>query len=647
MLTKQKLKQLTLCSMTSEIINDYKRAAMELIVNCTGDLSLFDFYGMEGSQGTIAQMLANYGAQSLSAMVNQSGSDFVVQGSSQALTALGALNSIAVVYYPDEKDMTKINTALCTANCNLFSTLTSMGAIQGVTKGAEDRKLNTTISRLSIPTMKSVSGTKANVFKDILYGNKNKQLVYSGPLLKFGDVDSNVIEFSYTNCNGIPIESALFVPLVFYFILEDIFFDVFTTDGHKGMTSAAIATSVEKSKKLLKLLADDKRTTNGVWKSLPVARDRSITLSENVLRKVYGKETDELVQKINRIKPQLGFTLSLLKFSFYDLRGAYDSYEPQRIDPLTFRCLSDYSKKQFTEDVGVIRSTSKYPKFVLVSIYRESVDNLMTKKIDAPSFWQSLHIPEEVLANAKFGDEHKNYVYGAFKFTSSDLYILMSKNAAIFGDIDGRAKQRLAQFNMSNFKRVKISLSEDCTKRLVEVKKALNAGVCFVDYQNKKGGVNRHTLTTNETIIKKIYGDDYVGKYGSLKKRIETMRYGIENAKSLADINYYINKTGIMDLAGIEVKDKYGKVIGTNPNFPVISEDFEAYKRELNSYLDNLCGQSGVSRSKPDDIPPEKQTVFGVSLAATPKNKSADIEGSKDFYSFLEIGGIVGLYVLR
>ena len=102
-----------------------------------------------------------------------------------------------------------------------------------------------------------------------------------------------------------------------------------------------------------------------------------------------------------------------------------------------------------------------------------------------------------------------------------------------------------------------------------------------------------------------------------------------------------------MDLAGIEVKDKYGKVIGTNPNFPVISEDFEAYKRELNSYLDNLCGQSGVFRSKPDDIPPEKQTVFGVSLAATPKNKSADIEGSKDFYSFLEIGGIVGLYVLR
>lgn len=654
MITKAKLKQLAYCAAPESIQRDYKQAVSELIVSCRGDQALFDFNGIMGNGGTISQLLSTYAKMSLSTMIAQYNSDFVIQGSQKALAALGALQGLAIVYYPDESDRTVINKAMCTTNINIFNTLVNLNAIDGLTKGAEDRKVGITVNRLTVPTMKAVKGTKANVFKDMLYGNKNGELVYTGPLFKFGEVDANQnIALTYTNCNGIDVNTALFIPLSFYYIIEDIFSEVFTTESHKGMTMAALASSVENSRDVLRLLTNG-NSTKGVWGSRPAHHIRSITLSPVVLRKVYGKETEEVYQKINKIKPQLGLSFPQMRYMFYDLRGAYDSYEPQHIDPLTFKALGEYSENQLKQDVQVIRKSSQYPKFILISIYRESVDKLMNSHIDTPSLWRSLSIPEDILANAMFGDEHKRYVYGAFKYSSSDLYTLMTlkdkkreiDNTVIFGNVDSRAKTKAAMFGVTNFKATKVTLAGDYDQRLATVKKALSTGVCFVDYANKKGGVTRHTLTNNQAIITRIYGSDYVAKYGSLKKRIDDVRYGIENAKDMLDLSHYITKTGIIDLAGIEVKDRKGNVIGINPPFPVISLDFEEFKASLSQYLDNLLGQSGITREQ-KDVPPEKQVVCGVSLAATPKSATTDIYGSADFFTYLEIGGITGLYILK
>ena len=643
MITKLKLKNLSYCLTPNAILLQYKQAVQQLIMSCKADMSLFDFNSMVVQGTSIMQGLREYATQSISAMIEQSNSDFVLHGDTKSMETLGILNGLGVIYYPDEKDSSLINKALCTVNLNVFSSLVKMGAIEGVASGVDDRKVNTTISRLAIPSKKTINSTKANVYKDILFGNKNGVKVYTGPLIKFDSVDDNQnMMLSYTNCNGIPIQSALFVPLAFLFVIEEVFNAIFTTDSSKGVCQAAIASSIVDPRSILNDLSKGVSTV-GNWGKRPIERKRSITLWSNVVKKVYGNRP-EVQDKIDRVRPQLGLTFPQLRYTFYDLRGAYDSYEPQRIDPLTFRSLSPYLKSDLNEDIKVIKSTSQFPKFILVSLYRESVDKLMTERIDAPDLWKSLNIPDRVL-NDKFSDEHKRLVYGAFKYSSSDLYMLMTNpaNRLVFGNVDERAKRRLDLCGLSSYKVKKVALPDNYVERLDVVKKALSKGICYVDYSNKKGGVNRHTLTSNYGIITQIYGDDYIAKYGSLKKRIDEMSYAIEICKTTDELYHYIQKTGIMDLAEKEITDKRGKVLGVNPPFPPLSSDLEKFKQDLIVYLDSLVGLSTVQRQQPTDVPPEKQKVMGVSLAATPRYSTASIEGSSDFFTYLEIGGITNL----
>lgn len=648
-MVSKKLKQMAKYFLPEKILETYRTYAANVIIKGTGDRALFDF--VTGDGAVIGQMLSQFASQSLSVMVSHSNSDFVAQGSTKAFRDLGALNGLAVIYYPNEKDPSVINKALGTANVTVFNSLVSMGALSGVTKSVDDKKYNLTVNRLSVPTMKSMKTAKLNVFKDLLYGKDGKSL-YTGPLFKFEEVsNAQDIQLSYTNSNGIPIDTALFVPLAFYVVIEELFTQqIFQSENVKGMIQAAIASSVPDSGKVVEALASG---ANINWGKRHVARERSITLSSKVLRLVYGKETDELLQKINKRKAQLGLNFPSLRFSFYDLRGSYDSYELQSIDPLTFKCLSDYTRANLNTDINAIKKSSKCPKFVLVSLYRETVDYIMTNKLDIPELWTMLNIPESVLEKDKFGVTHQNYVYGAFKYTSSDLYSLLCKlNKLLEGftklePIDTRINKKMTQFGLSTYKTYKVELSDDMDTRLKTVKDALSQNICYVDYTNKKGQTTRHTLTTNESILTHVFGDDYIGKYGSLKKRVETFKYGVEHSSTMNDLRHYVVKTGILDLANKEVVDKKGNKLGTNPPPPVMTTDFNKYKQALIEFADGLIIPPTATRNTIVPESPEKQKVVGISLAATPKTGYSDLDGSKDFYTFLEIGSISGVYRLK
>lgn len=608
MITKYKLRKL--CEtytngMGTHLTDVYRQFAMKVMVEGTVPTSLFDY---TACGGIVGNALATHGIECLRSMVSVSGSDFAVQGDSLTLAKLGALQCLAVMYYVDKSG--EIKTQLATSSIDVVRSLIAAGGIKGVDKILPtDNSFKKAVGRCSVPT----SSTKTmNVYKSALYGYKTNEPTYCGINIRLEEVDKEGnMSFSYTSSNALPMKDVLFVPLYFYFILEDIFNEQFRTDEGRGTIDAAVSESVVKSPKLISYLAAG-QSTEGVWQKFGKNRDHFLTASSKVITAFYGgKKTpsQEVKDKVLYGKRRLGLDITKFRFGFYDLQGALNSVEMSKLDPLTFLQFREYTAKDFQNSRKLVSNTAKIPPFILSSVYRESVEQLFDKKVDAVDLWNALNIPAEIL-ESKFGDEHKRYCIGASKFSTIELYRIMTENKGVFGNVDARIAEKMKTLGIADKQLKRVNLSEDVYTRANELKEALSKGICVITYA-QGSNTSKHIVTTNPKVLMAVYGVDYVARYESKSSRIKSAKYLVAKAKSTSDLQFALRTSGVWEFAS---EDNL---------IPPIVENFEVLRDSIVQFLDAIP-------VKTRDVAQNPTLIFSKSLAATPKLVGSE-EGSKDF----------------
>ena len=622
--------------------------------------SLFDFYEMKDEKGvSIRQLFAEFGKKVFLNDVDNEGSDVGdLMSQDNYWDIFGRLQGLCVAYTQSDEGI--ITKSLNIGSSVLFRMLVFNNIFDGFTMNDKKvvNALNRLVvpTKKSIKANKS-----RNFYADLLLGDdKTKEHVYCGPKIDILDTDDNGLSITFTNSTAINVNNVLYIPLAFLYIIDDIFNAIldggtlvncdvsklpkeeasiiepvlkeidacFTDSGQKRFIAVNVYTLKEK-KNIISELIDGRALDN--WASRPLYNyQRTISLSDATIRTVYGKKEKDnsikdSVYSLNKIKAsrgKLGLLLGDFDLHFYNLRADLNSTNTIVIDPINLAFLRLSKREELVENARGICETANISGIAMLSVYLEFIDYIFANRFDNLSkLWELTSVPESLLnANDLYSENHYNFMINAAKFYEPiDLYRIAKEPELAF--IFNNSKNKLGTFKKRCVKRTKElgivkneyeqvdlpvvdnTMSESVvhmvrTRRREIIRNTLNNNVCVVSIKIKKyNKVQTVYVTSNKSVIKAVYGDDYIGKYSALRYRLKYVYDKLGSLGNIADIKKLLEVTALDDLAGTPMKVGVNKD-GTSKTVLydelVYSNDVDVFKNNVYAFIMSVATKAGI-----------------------------------------------------
>ena len=659
-------------------------------------ISLFDFESMKDDKGNSLNVLfAMYGMDCFKREIGVSGSDIKNVNTAQRYwSKLGKLQSVCVAY-SEVRDVGVVKT-LCIGNSVLFKLMVIRKLFGDI--DVTDKKVTTSINRLTVPKEKKFNDKKSrNVYADILLGNDKGIHSFCGPKIEFGDSRGNNIEVSFSNSSGMNVDDTLFVPVAFLYLISDIFKALMYQGEY---CNGAVNISNNNEAEVLKFALDYlfsilgntripalklytlnnkvglvKELASGQsikgWGTRSVYRAiKGVTLSENVVRQIYGTkkrgtniklENKYSKAKILEGKDRLGFVIPDIDIFFYDTESERESVKLAAIDIYNFAYAMIYTNTDMITSEKVREKVRKYPRLVMLMVYLDYIDSIFEKRINGlDKLWYLVSLKDE-LKDKIYSDDHYNFMNNAAQYyRATDIYTIVSdpELSAIFYDFDNKCREKAALLGINGetedimLPAVDKSLSEEriigvrlARKQIIE--KALKSGICVVDCKLKGKDVSRrYYLTYDKDIIKRVFGDNYIGLYGSITYRLKELEYRVENAKSINDLNKALGDLAVMEIMGKEIEVSKGKFVTCD--IIAMSADFNTYKQAIITFIQNMNIKMGARVGESATVKEEvNKSICTVNLTATKRSCLMNKNGSTTFNRWLLESSVEKISLLK
>ena len=672
------------------------RGKMELVVG------LYDFESMKDEQGrSINDLFAIQGINYFKRDAELSGSDVTeINTSNFYWSKLGKLQSVCLAY--NEVPDAPVSKTLCVGSLILFRLMIIRKLFDDITD-ITDKRVTTAIKRLTVPKLKKLNDKKVrNLYSDLLLGNDKGVHVFCGPKIEFGEAKGNNIELKFSNSLGMNVSDTLIVPIAFMYIIDDLFQMMMNggklANGIKGNYSANELEIINYIQPYIVNIIGDKRfnafnlcslnNKNGLIKELAAEKEikgwgkknvyahkKGITLSEIVIHSIYGdrdKKTNMYIpnekstEKVNRGKNNLGFSLPSADIYFYNTKSESNNTELLAFDPYSFAYIRTYSSEEVKKDIKNREKSERYHRFIMLSTYLDYFDD----KIFVPEkdrllcidrLWYLTSVPDDIKKNLYSDDHYKFMINSAKYYSASDIREIVDDTelSTLYYDFDDRCMKKNKALGLKSgsinvdLPKADKNMSEDeilevRKKRKNIIMKALNSGICEVEYKNK--GSNKTYvcyLTYNKDLIKQRFGEDYIGKYSSLRYRLEKLSKRIEDAKNINDLNKALNDLAITQIMGKEIILARGNKVVCGIIKP--SSNFETYKSAIDTFIKNMMIDMKIKSSDDavsikDDI---NKPICTVNLLASKRYDILDKNGNEGFNRWITESGVVKISLLK
>ena len=438
--------------------------------------------------------------------------------------------------------------------------------------------------------------------------------------------------------------------------------------------------TLKNEKGLISELAKGKESLKDWSKRSVNANNRGITLSPEVVHWIYGsiKKTKKESKCIptqasdNKVKAgrnKLGLRLPACDIFFYNTRSESYSTDLIAFSPYNFAYVTSYKPEDVKSALKSRENSSKYPYVVMLSVYLDYIDYIFDKKLNnLDRLWYLTSVPDDI-KDELYSENHYNFMVNSAKhYSATDIYDITSdpELSNIFFDFNDRCERKKEQFGIKgelikvNLKELDYSISDDNKiilrrNRKEIIENALRSGMCAVEYKKKtvakKGRITRtqrYYVTYNKDLIKRIYGDNYIGLYGSLNYRLKELDARNKKARSIDDLNRAIRELGIMEIAGKDIELARGKVITCDTITP--NADFSLYKQIVDTFIQNMVMKLGI-KSFDNDSTSDKEEVdkqiCTVNVVAPKRDSMLNRNGNSAFNIWLLESGVVGLYIIK
>ena len=431
---------------------------------------------------------------------------------------------------------------------------------------------------------------------------------------------------------------------------------------------------------LIKELATGKESLRDWSKRSVNANTRGMTLSPNVIHWIYGSNkkvkkgvkcipTQYSEEKVEAGKNKLGLRLPECNIFFYNTRSESYSTELTAFEPYNFAYISMYKLEDVNSDKDSRKNSSQYPYVVMLSVYLDCIDYIFDKKLNnLDRLWYLTSVPDDV-KDELYSENHYNFMVNSARYYSAtDICDITSdpELSNLFFDFRDKCEKKKEQFGIKgdiikvNLKDLDDSMSEDNKlilrrNRKEIIENTLRSGICIIEYKKKtvakKGRITRtqkYYVTYNKDLIKRIYGDNYIGLYGSLNYRLKELDNRNKRARNIDDLNRAIRELGIMEIAGKDIELARGKVITCDTITP--NADFSLYKQIVDTFIQNMVMKLGI-KSFDNDSASDKEEVdkqiCTVNIVAPKRDSMLNRNGNSAFNIWLLESGVVSLYIIK
>lgn len=439
--------------------------------------------------------------------------------------------------------------------------------------------------------------------------------------------------------------------------------------------------TLKNKKGLIKELANGASSLKNWSKRGVNANQRGVTLSTDIIHRIYGTtikskkevkyiETQCSKNKVEAGANKLGFRLPMANIFFYNTRSESSSTELVAFAPYNFAYITSYKMEDIVSAVKSRQNSSQYPHVIMLSVYLDYIDYIFEKKLNnLDRLWYLTSVPDNIIEKELYSDNHYNFMVNSAKYYSAtDIYDIISdpELSSIFFDFNSRCEQRKVQFGIKgervavNLKEVDSNMSDETKMNLRNTRKeiienALKTGICMVEYKRKtvaKRGRNQRTqryyVTCNRDLVKKIYGDNYIGVYGSLTYRLKELDYRNKKARNVDDLNKAIRELAIMEIAGKDIEISAGKTITCDNITP--TADFSLYKQIIDTFVQNMVIKLGIKSFENDTLNNKEEAdkqICAINVVAPKKDSMLNKNGSSTFNIWLLESGVVSLYMIK
>ena len=672
--------------------------------------SLFDFYAMKDDNGvSIRQLFVEYGKNVFYNDVKAAGSDIGdLMSQDTYWDIFGRLQGLCVTYTQDESGL--ITKSLSIGSSILFKMLVFNNIFAGFTMN-DKKVVNALNRLVVPTKKSIKANKLRNFYSDLLFGVSNKEHVYCGPKIDILETDNSGLNITFTNSTAINVNEVLYIPLAFLYIIDDVFNAIldggtlasgnlsnlakvekdimepvlndinecFKASNRNKFIMLNVYTLKDKNKLISELIAGTKLND---WGRRPLySYKRNITLSEATIRKVYGQEDKEngvkvikdsvySKNKIKAAKGKLGLLLGDFDLHFYNLRASLDSTNMLVIDPINFAYLGECTTKESAENAAGIRETANISSIAMLSVYLEFIDYIFDNRFkNLNKLWELTSVPENLL-KALYSEEHYNFMIIAAKFYEPiDLYRIAKDPELAF--IFNNSKNKLGTFAKRCVKRTKElgitkneyeqvdlpvvdkTMSESVvqmvrTRRKDIIKSVLSNNVCMVSIKIKKyNKVQTLYVTSNKDIIKSVYGDNYIGKYGSLRYRLKYVYDRLGALGNVADIKKLLEIAALDEISGQPID------LGTKSvlcDELVYSNDVDVFKNNVYAFIMNVSTKTGI-KSFEDAAESTKELVdrplVAVNLGVSKRSAANSKNGKAKFNVWVYEYAVEDLQIIK
>lgn len=240
-------------------------------------------------------------------------------------------------------------------------------------------------------------------------------------------------------------------------------------------------------------------------------RKHIATCSPDVVRKVYANAPANLVES-KLTKAPLGYNEATLRFECYDLEASvYDigiaSFRPEMLDKIAPAKLSSIDKSFHSVNATHLRG-----------IFKTKVKGMRLADFDTFKLFDTSSFPT-------VDKKAEAIITWSEDIDSRDLLTIMNTYPNIFGDI----KKSLATRERNSPHVLKQLQIVNAPYTVSQVQNLLNTGVVKITARSKTNKIYERLASSNEEVLKRFLGKDYVVKFESTSKRINAAMNELDN----------------------------------------------------------------------------------------------------------------------
>lgn len=260
-----------------------------------------------------------------------------------------------------------------------------------------------------------------------------------------------------------------------------------------------------------------------------------VATSKDVTAKVYDwLSKDELMDKLDLTV--VGYDPYMQQYHAYDLESSYNatsriSFRPEMLDNIKPAKFSDINTSMHKVDINVLRA-----------VFKTRVMSAKVGQLDALNGFNLTSYPN--------GDQKREALIDySYKVRTRDLYMFMSINPDVFGDVADALEAREKQIPrfLKEMTRVDIDgMTPDQLKNFIstEAKK----GVIKLSLVTMKGVAYTRHISNKFDILKRMLGNDYIAEFETPKVRLNYVKHLINSGevKNRSDLEYVAVKYNLI-----------------------------------------------------------------------------------------------------